>query len=50
MKDFKILAHVVWQCKYQINSGLKKRYRGGQFWGKRYCVSPIGADEEQIRK
>jgi hypothetical protein len=45
MKDCKILAHRVWQCKYQMNSELKKRYRV-----KGYCTSTTGLDEEPTRK
>ena len=29
---------------------LKKRYWGRHFWGKGYCVSTVGLDEEKIRK
>ena len=50
MKDFKILAHVVWQCECRMNSELKKGYWGGQFWGKRYWVSTIGLDGVRTRK
>jgi putative transposase len=29
---------------------LKKRYWGRHFWAKRYCVSTVGLNEEQIKK
>ena len=29
---------------------LKKRYWGRHFWAKGYCVSPVGLDEEKIKK
>ena len=29
---------------------LKKRYWGRHFWGKGYCVSTVGLDEEEIKK
>lgn len=29
---------------------VKKRYWGRSFWGKGYCVSTVGLDEEEIRK
>ena len=35
---------------FQKYGQLGKRYRGGHFWSRGYCVSTIGIDEEKIRK
>ncbi len=35
---------------FDMHIELKKRYWGRHFWAKRYCVSTVGLDEEQIRK